>query len=189
MKDALGEKVALASSSLERVTNATVVSWAFNISDTRPFSPREPIGAIFLATNMGYFVSSAYFFQTASTPGFYFSGLIDLAGVVSFFYHYTQLQLGPWRSEVKLALLLDYVVAITSVISVLAILSSFVKSGYISESHVIEATACGSLSLVFLFASWFQQSLNYLVLHGLWHLISSIAVYKLAEAENLLHVL
>ena len=74
-----------------------LIAWAFKYGDTRPFSERSVVGWLFLATNVFYFLSSANLYQVDNTVATTYGIIIDVAGLFSFIYHYTQLKYGPNR--------------------------------------------------------------------------------------------
>ena len=102
-KDSFGVLLPIA----EAVDGATG-GWGLSYADLRPATSRTPVGQAFLATNVFYLVGGLYLGIKGDV---FFGGLTELAGVVSFAYHYLQLDLGVNRSEVRLALLIDYFTA------------------------------------------------------------------------------
>ena len=82
--------------------------WALSYADVSPSTPRTIEGQAFLATNVGYAVAGIIL---GSQGDWFYAGLTELAGAVSFWYHYSQLEFGKDRSEVRLALLTDYFTA------------------------------------------------------------------------------
>ena len=82
--------------------------WALSYADLSPSTPRTIEGRAFLATNVGYALAGIVL---ALKGDWFFAGLTELAGIVSFWYHYSQLEFGKDREEVRLALLTDYFTA------------------------------------------------------------------------------
>lgn len=82
--------------------------WALSYADLRPATPRTIEGQAFLATNVGYAVAGLIL---GVQGDWFFAFLTELAGIVSFWYHYSQLEFGQNREEVRLALLTDYFTA------------------------------------------------------------------------------
>jgi len=183
--DIMNEGIRTINSTVLKITTFDKISWAFNITDTRPYKPESPIGVAFLITNLGYLFSSFKFWDSPTLSANLFASLVDFAGVISFIYHYTQLQYGTERYEVKLALFVDYLTALITVGSSLVIIASFAISGYILDPHIILSIKLGSLSLLLLFISWIQYGINYLFFHGLWHVVSSFAVDQIGQAEKM----
>lgn len=91
----------------EAVDEATG-GWGLSYADLRPATPRTAVGRAFLATNAFYAASGLWL---GAHGDWFYGGLTELAGAVSFVYHYAQLDLGKNRSEVRLALLIDYLAA------------------------------------------------------------------------------
>ena len=82
--------------------------WALSYADLSPSTPRTIEGQVFLATNVAYAVAGLILGYQGD---WVFAGLTELAGVVSFWYHFIQLEFGKDRAEVRLALLTDYFTA------------------------------------------------------------------------------
>ena len=74
-----------------------LISWAFKYGDTRPFTEKSVVGRLFLATNVCYFLSSANLYQADNSVASIYGIIVDLAGLFSSIYHYTQLRYGPNR--------------------------------------------------------------------------------------------
>jgi len=73
---------------IAEAVDAATGGWGLSYADLHPVTPRTTIGRAFLATN--FFYAAAGLWLMASGDWFY-GGLTELAGVVSFVYHYTQL--------------------------------------------------------------------------------------------------
>lgn len=82
--------------------------WALSYADLTPATPRTIEGQAFLATNVGYAAAGLIL---GVQGDWFFAFLTELAGIVSFWYHYSQLEFGQNREEVRLALLTDYFTA------------------------------------------------------------------------------
>jgi len=72
---------------IAEAVDAATGGWGLSYADLHPVTPRTTIGRAFLATN--FFYAAAGLWLMASGDWFY-GGLTELAGVVSFVYHYTQ---------------------------------------------------------------------------------------------------
>ena len=162
----------------DKYANGFILSYA----NTTGFNYTEPIGALFLLTNVAYFISGVSFLQNNPSPSvfYYNSYVIELAGLLSVNYHYNQLVRGPNQRQVKVALLLDYMSAITAILMVtIEIIHQSVYSSHIpieSIQWTLVASSC-------LIASWVRfDGLGYIFWHGLWHLFSSAAVYELFKS-------
>ena len=73
-----------------------------------PQTPRTFAGASFLLTNVCYAVAGVMLTVNGDVL---FGAMTEIAGIVSFIYHYLQLDLGKDRNEVRLALVIDYITA------------------------------------------------------------------------------
>lgn len=82
--------------------------WALSYADLYPSTPRTIEGRAFLATNAAYALSGLIL---GIQGDWFFAGLTEMAGIVSFWYHFSQLEFGKEREEVRLALLTDYLTA------------------------------------------------------------------------------
>lgn len=121
--------------------------------------------------------------------------MVELAGLLSINYHWKQLFYGPENIEVRKALILDYIGALSAVA---IILTEIVKQSIIGTRTAIylyplltfaiiysgefptSAFLVGILATVNLLYSWvYVNGLGYLYFHGLWHIFSSAAVYML----------
>ena len=148
--------------------------WALGYADLSPETEETPVGVAFLATNIAYALAGVLMsLHGEITLGF----LTECASVASFVYHFTQLQAptnrnGTQDSTVRLALMVDYVFALSSM--ALATL-------YLIFDHTLppmEATISGAAGLGCLFACWiWEQGLIYIALHSLWHLFSAYCGY------------
>ncbi len=88
--------------------------WALSYADLSPETPQTIAGRAFLAINACYVVAGIIL---AINGDWFFGGLTELAGVASFWYHYSQLEFGKDRTEVRLALLVDYFTATAALIT------------------------------------------------------------------------
>lgn len=141
--------------------------WILDYSDLRPESEKTLAGQLFLATNLAYAAACIYLAQNGD-PLFGF--LTELTSIASYAYHYGQLEskgVGNLPS-VRLALLIDYILAFTSI--GVAIYYLFSAGG----DQVLTVLPPAILGLVSLGASWIWVSgLPYMILHGLWHFFSA----------------
>ena len=150
--------------------------WGLSYADLSPQSPRTPAGIAFLATNVLYGAVGV----TLSMNGDVFYGtLTELAGLVSFAYHYAQLELGAGRGEVRLALLIDYLTAGSALI-VGGIY--MVQSGL--ESLPISVLFSGLGAIVCLSLCWvWEYGLPYILWHSLWHVLSAYTAYLVGQVH------
>mmetsp|Transcript_12040 Transcript_12040/g.15037 ORF Transcript_12040/g.15037 Transcript_12040/m.15037 type:complete len:257 (+) Transcript_12040:57-827(+) len=152
--------------------------WALSYADLNPSTPATPAGISFLATNAGYAVAGVLLsLQGELTLGI----LTELAGLVSFWYHFSQLEYGggEFRSEVKLALLCDYVVASAALLT----------GGYYLVSMGWQAVPLPALvaavaSVVCLLLSWvWEFGYPYMFWHSLWHVLSAYTGFVVGQTH------
>ena len=150
--------------------------WALSYADLPPATPTTPAGIAFLATNIGY---AAADIALGLKGNYVFGTLTEIAGIVSFWYHYVQLDLGQNRSEVRLALLTDYITASA------ALLAGF---SYIADmglsSLPLETVGVGGLGILCLALCWvWEFGYPYLILHSLWHICGAYTAYSIGQAH------
>lgn len=164
----------------------TNAKWALTYADLTPYSEKDIIGFLFLSTNLLYFIAGLqlYFDSTRlfafgeNNGGEFvaiFSVIIDIAGLLSSSYHYFQLKCGPSSSKVIKALLLDYALAFLAVM--IFVVDLFVYHNALENPS---AFLLAISSIMCLLASWkYEYGVPYMVLHGMWHILSALAVIKL----------
>ena len=155
--------------------------WVLSYADLSPYTEKDIIGTLFLSTNLLYFVASTILYfestagQSSSLFSSYFSVLLDLAGLFSSAYHYSQLAYGPKDVRVVNILLADYVIAILSIFS----FSYDLFINHITFEHP-ESIALTLASVLCLFSSWaYEYGVPYMLFHGSWHILSALAVINL----------
>lgn len=156
------------------VLDNTTDGWALSYADLRPESEETAIGQSFLATNIAY--AAVGFFVTAQGE-FLLGFLTELVSVASFFYHYTQLQ-QPYNrtdvSTVKLALTVDYILAVSSIVLGMV---------YVVMDQTLpppEVLATSVFGIGCLLACWvWEKGYPYIVLHSLWHICSAATAYSI----------
>jgi len=152
--------------------------WALSYADLTPDSESTLPGQAFLATNIAYTAVGLIL----SLQGEVVLGVLtDICSVASFCYHYVQLQQPYGRAQdstVRLALLIDYILAISSIL---------IGLSYMVFGHAVpppEGIACAIISIVCLLSCWvWEQGLPYIILHGLWHLFSAASAYYIGIAH------
>ena len=157
----------------ERIDSATG-GWGLSYADLHPETPQTPIGQAFLATNACYACGGLLLgIQGEWTLGL----LTEIAGVVSFWYHYSQLNFGQNRKEVRLALLIDYFTAGT------ALLCGAVYMAQMGITSVpFESLIWGGASVVCLTLCWVKEvGYWYLFWHSLWHIGSAYTGYLIGQ--------
>ena len=97
-------------------------------------------------------------------------GLTELAGIVSFIYHYSQLKFGRDRSEVQLTLVIDYITA------GMALITGAIYVGQIGfEAIPTDCVVWGALSVIALSLSWvWEYGYPYIFWHSIWHILVCI---------------
>lgn len=146
--------------------------WALAYADLSPESETSPIGQAFLATNLAY----ALVGLLLSIQGDPILGLLtEVVSVASFIYHFTQLQAPTMRIQdaaVRTALMVDYILAFTSICVGLIYLASD------QQLPPVEGFVSAAAAIACLFACWnWEKGYPYIVLHSLWHLFSAYAAY------------
>ena len=148
--------------------------WALSYADLTPESEQTTIGRAFLATNIVYaLVGFGLSAHGEALLGF----MTELVSVASFCYHYTQLQQPYNRTDdatVKLALMVDYVLAVSSILIGLFYL--------VADQSLppVEATASSAVGISCLLACWrWEKGQPYIVFHSLWHVFSAISAYSI----------
>ena len=157
----------------ERIDSATG-GWGLSYADLHPETPQTPLGVAFLATNACY----AFGGLVLGVQGEWTLGLLtEVAGIVSFWYHYSQLNFGQDRKEVRLALLIDYFTAGT------ALLCGAVYMAQMGiESVPFESLVWGGASVVCLTLCWVKEvGYWYLFWHSLWHIGSAYTGYLVGQ--------
>ena len=123
---------------------------------------------LFLASNLPYLWVGAL---RGGTKG----AILNLAGVVSFIYHYFQLTLGPNRSEVRRCLLVDYVTAVNACVVYGLDAVDIFLAFQSPTSGVVFLT--GSISILALFRSSIADGKGYIFWHSIWHLCGAMTAY------------
>lgn len=152
------------------------VSGLFQYADTRveTFSVE---GLLFLCTNIPFFMAAQIVRSNGNMQDVTLMSLapaLDVSGVLSFLYHYSQLYYGPNRNEVKRFLFADYISAFFTcsivILEVFPFMLKFTEPG----AFRVEPFFCGLLSIGTLLLSWrYDQGRCYLLWHGLWHVLSA----------------
>lgn len=105
--------------------------------------------------------------------------LTEVAGVVSFIYHYSQLKFGQNRNEVRLALVIDYITAGMALIT---------GAVYLTQMGIqlipLDCIIWGILSIAALSLSWvWEFGIPYLFWHSIWHILSAYTGYLIGQAH------
>jgi|UniRef100_A0A7S2UKF8 hypothetical protein len=150
--------------------------WALQYADLSPATETSPQGVAFLATNAAY----AWVGLILGIQGeFLLGGLVELAGAVSFWYHWSQLKYGTNRMEVRLALLTDYLTAGAALIT--GVLYCFTMG---IQTLPLDVVLTGAAAIFCLGLSWvWEFGMPYLFWHSLWHIFSAMTGYLVGQAH------
>ena len=168
---------------LADLVNDKTGGWGLSYADLSPETPRTPAGIAFLVTNLGYGIVGIVL---GIQGDILFGTLTEIAGIVSFIYHYAQLEYGQERSEVRLALLTDYITAsaalLVGLIYTIQILSS--SSALMIPTSIIVA-AVGSILCLSLSWVW-EYGKPYLFWHSMWHILGAYTGFEIGQSHLLL---
>ena len=171
--------------------NKKTSGFAFRYADTSPYNETTMIGILFLLTNGLYFLAG----NSLREDGEYVqSVLLDTAGVVSTWYHWSQLHFGPNRDEVRVALLADYFfafLAINGTVIEIVIWGNrlYGLAGSHPEGVSFACIVYGVLGVSSLLGSWvYDRGLPYIALHGTWHVFSALCAAEIGMQLHLLSV-
>jgi len=148
--------------------------WALTYADLHPATPRTTIGQAFLATNIFY---AAGGLALGVQGDWFYGALTELAGIVSFIYHYSQLEFGKNRAEVRLALLVDYFTAGAALICGGIYM---IQLGIDSIPLDALLTAVGASVCLALCWVW-EFGYPYIFWHSLWHILSALTGYLIGQ--------
>jgi hypothetical protein len=160
---------------MSSLIDETTGGWGLSYADLSPENHETPTGVIFLATNLAYSVVGVLL----GLHGDPLLGLLtECASVASFGYHFTQLQLGPDKPTVRLALLIDYIFAGA------ALMTGGIYVALAPLDVPLEGFGACALGVACLGASWkWERGMPYIVFHGLWHLFGAYGGYLIGQAH------
>lgn len=166
-------------SSVAKTLDQATMGFAFHYADLTPESPKTPLGISFLATNACFIVAG--FFTWTLQQDVWLASLTELAGIMSYWYHYCQLEFGKTKPrEVRLALLMDYVVACTTILTGLVYLAQALGFEHANVSE--QVLIFGALSIICLTLSWAREfGYWYLFWHSMWHITSAYEGYLIGQ--------
>jgi hypothetical protein len=160
---------------LARALDESTDGWALEYADLSPDTPTTPAGIGFLATNLAYTTCGLLLVLKGNVL---LGILTELASVASFAYHFCQLKLGKNQPLVRVALLVDYVVAAATL---LAALVYIIQVGI--QNVPLEGIIASILAVVFLFLSWvWEEGIPYVINHGLWHLFGAYGGFIIGQS-------
>jgi hypothetical protein len=161
---------------VQSVVDNVTGGWGLSYADLSPDNDNTIAGRTFLASNIAYFIGGAIL----TVQGDVWLGFCtELCAIASFNYHYQQLVNTGTNStspEVRLALLVDYVFALLSILTALVyfVTNPATFTGEIPFYTIgLSFLACVCLGL-----SWvWEYGKPYMFWHSLWHLFSAYAGY------------
>ena len=171
--------------------NEKTAGFAFRYADTSPYNETTMIGILFLLTNGLYFLAGNSLRDNGEIVQ---SVLLDSAGIVSTWYHWSQLHFGPNRDEVRVALLADYFfafLAINGTVIEIVIWGNrlFGLAGSHPEGVSFACIVYGVVGVSSLLGSWvYDRGLPYIALHGTWHVFSALCAAEIGMQLHLLSV-
>ena len=157
--------------------------WIFTYSDVRPLNLSSPQSVAFLATNLAFAATGAAIGTSGSDP--LLGCLVELAGVASVYYHSAQCAFGGTsRPVVQFAMLVDYLVALPTLLT-----GVLYAAELPAEALPAHAVALALASFAALVGGWFWTGpQQYMLIHGLWHVLVAAAGYDLALAHAALAI-
>jgi hypothetical protein len=166
--------------------------WGLSYADLSPDDTTTVTGRTFLASNIAYFIAGAIL---TIQGDIWFGACTELCAIASFNYHYQQLVINNNRKkntidsqsneefasnspEVRLALLVDYIFALLSILTALV----YVVTNPLTFTGTSDAPLYGIgisfIACVCLGLSWvWEYGKPYMFWHSLWHLFSAYAGY------------
>lgn len=159
----------------------------FKYADLTPYSAGSFTGLLFLATNILYLKTG---WDQIQLRGFdMYSIAVEVAGLISTLYHWSQLNYGPNNRLVKAILCVDYLTAGYAILASASVCVQIVQTSGSWQSLPLRFVLEGGLGIMFLFLSWterFSKKESYMVTHGLWHIFSAQAAATLGAALSAL---
>lgn len=190
-QDGMDRVVARLDGFIEAISNSSLpivhssAQGVFNYANTQvgTFSLE---GVLFLATNIPFFAAAQILRSSSGSADVLLATslapALDISAVLSFLYHYAQLQFGANRAaEVKRFLLFDYVSAFFTCCIVTLEVFPFLWRFSEQTSFRLEPALCGLLSVGALLQSWKCDGRQYLAWHGLWHVLSAYTCVLLVK--------
>ena len=152
-----------------------IVKSLLTYADLRPHNVSSPAGLLFLATNGLYLKTGLDQMLAPSTHAL--GALVEVAGLMSLWYHYSQLRFGPDNNAVRVALLFDYVSAWYAIASGLAIAVQTLSLSALLQipPGCLFFSGTGVVLLLLSWAEGLNYGVPYMLLHGGWHLCSAYA--------------
>ena len=164
---------------LAEVIDVRTGGWGLSYADTTPYTETTVTGILFLSTNLMFFWAGYSLYLSGN---YLLAVSIIISGIASFYYHYSQVHYGPYRDEVRLPLLIDYITAFITINLTFfdTILLIYKISNNINCDLTFTPIILGSVSIFCLFGSWiFEYGFPYIILHGFWHIFSALSAASL----------
>lgn len=159
-----------------RGLDASTGGFALSYAPLGPGQEGSAAGVAFLFTNVFFLVSGLVLGTRGDAPQL--GCIVDLAGTMSIWYHWSQLRYGEEAPEVRVALLADYLTAIPALLGGMYYAVSVVGLPNVPPLSIgLAFAATGSL-----LGSWVdERPQSYMLLHGGWHVASAAAGYFLVS--------
>jgi hypothetical protein len=177
---------------VQQVLDDVTGGWALYVAPLQ--GTTRCTGQAFLATNLAYGAAGLFLLWKGDV---WLGTMTDVAALASYCYHYYQLELSTihdneslvaTKTNVRLALLVDYIVAFITIGVGLGYLLSIPYSYFFSpdvaaEAHVeqlqqVIAISVASVSCLAL--GWkFEYGAPYLTFHSLWHILSAYVAFMI----------
>jgi hypothetical protein len=177
---------------IQEVLDTASDGWVLSYANLEPDTPQTPAGQLFLLTNVAYLVVGILLMQNCQD--YWLGPLTDLVSLLSFNYHYQQLQ-NTDRNAVRLSLLVDYIGALATIFTGFYYLVSptILTNGFQEalaaiaqmQSLQFESLIYSLAGILFLISSWvWEAGRPYMTLHGLWHLCSAYSGYLIGTYHH-----
>ncbi len=162
--------------------------FALDYPDLSEYPPQSIYGFLFLLTNVMYEITGINL-QLSNAN---FAGLcVEVAGIISIYYHWAQLHYGPERFEVQRVLLIDYCTASAAIFSTTTLLANVllkVADGIITPNNdLFLCVGAAMTGILCLLISWIENEnddkygRHYLTWHGLWHIFGATSGLYLSK--------
>eukprot|EP01041_Mallomonas_annulata_P004196 gene4196-8345_t len=160
-------------SSLAKRIDSIMGDWWLSYADTTPYNEKTSVGLLFLATNICYITTAIDLWLQSNN--ILLSLCVATGGLASLNYHTKQINLGPNNEKVHLALLIDYIFAFITIACTVCDIGYLFTICFLQHSHMSWTSIIyGTTAAICLVGSWvYGFGLPYLVLHGLWHVLSA----------------
>jgi hypothetical protein len=177
---------------IQDVLDTVSDGWVLSYANLEPDTPQTPGGQLFLLTNVAYLIVGILLIQNCQD--YWLGPMTDLVSLLSFNYHYQQLQ-NTDRNAVRLSLLVDYIGALLTIFTGFYYLVSptMMTNGFQEalaaitqmQSLQFESLIYSLAGILFLISSWvWEAGRPYMTLHGLWHICSAYSGYLIGTYHH-----